>query len=155
QDAACPTVEVPITGAGVTPGVQVSRSGADFGAVRVGTISAATSFTVTNVGDATFTVSSVALSNPGDFALELTSPGPASYPVTLPPGASVTFTVSATPSTVGLRTGTVIVTTDLNGPPVQLALVVVGVAPGLTVSDTRIDFGAVDVQGPGATHRVT
>src|SRR5262249_39170167 len=79
DDAACPTTSIPIGGVGQTSGVAVSRSGADFGSVRLGTASAPISFTVTNVGDAPFTVTAVVLSDATDFSLTLTSPDASAY----------------------------------------------------------------------------
>src|SRR5262249_45063801 len=50
DDPICGTTTVPVVGVGQNAGVQVSRSGADFGQVRLGTISAPADFTVTNAG---------------------------------------------------------------------------------------------------------
>ena len=155
DDAACPTVSVPVTGAGQTAGVQVSRSGADFGAVRVGTVSPPASFTVTNVGEAQFKISSISLSSADHYILELISPS--GYPATLLPGDEVTFRASAKPTATGFQSAAVNVVTDIPGAgATQLALLTLGVAPDLEVSDERLDFGQVDVQGTaGVTRTLT
>jgi uncharacterized protein (TIGR03382 family) len=153
---ACGMTAVSVVGIGQTPGVQVSRGGADFGPIRVGQTSAPVSFTVTNVGDGPFTVSTVALSNPTDFTLSLVTPGPGGYPILLQPNQSISFEAAAAPTTAGLKMGSVIVTTDIPGAgPTTLSLQVVGVAPGVMLSDNSVDFGAVDIRGAGQTRTVS
>jgi len=155
DDPICGTSTVPVVGVGQNAGVQVSRSGADFGQVRVGTTSAAADFTVTNAGDVTFTVTGVTLTEVADFALTLVKPTASGYPATLAPGQTVTFSVAARPTVLGLLSGQVAIATDLAaGAQTLLPLAVVGVAPGLAVSESRIDFGPVDIRSAGAMHEL-
>src|SRR5262249_49059212 len=127
-----------------------------FGSVRLGTASAPISFTVTNVGDAPFTVNAIVLSDATDFSLSLTSPDASGYPVLLPMNGKVTFAVAARPGSLGFLTGTVQIMTDIPGTPTTtLPLAVVGVAAGLAVAQQRIDFGGVDIRGPAAERSLT
>src|SRR5262249_13475285 len=152
----CGITTASIVGVGQTPGVPVSPGGADFGLVRVGQTSATVSFTLTNVGDGPFIVSTVMLSNPTDFTLTLDTPGPTGYPITLQPTQSIAFSAAAAPMTAGLKAGSILVTTDIPGAgPTTLSLQVVGVAPGVKLSDTSVAFGPVDIRGPGASHPIS
>jgi hypothetical protein len=154
EDPACPTLTVPVTGAGQASGLSVSRSGADFGPVRVGGLSPSVSFTVTNVGEASFTVQSVALTG-DDFVLTLVSPAASGYPVLVPMDGIVSFTVTGAPASLGLRTGSVAIATDIPGAPLtSLPLSVVGVTPDLSVTPSEIAFGAVDIRGAAATREL-
>jgi hypothetical protein len=156
DDPACPSATVALGGVGLTTGVQVSRSGAEFGPVRLGATSDAASFVVTNAGEASFTISAIGLTEATDFALTLEKPAAGAYPVTLAPGDQVVFTVVARPTLLGLIPGAVSITTDLaGGGATLLPLTVVGVAPGLAVSEESLDFGAVDIRGPGAARGLT
>jgi len=146
DDPICGTTTVPVVGVGQNAGVQVSRSGADFGQVRVGTTSAPADFTVTNAGQSSFTIGSIALSETADFTLALAG----AFPRLLAPGDSVTFSVAARPTQLGLLTGQIAIDTDAGA--TLLPVEVVGVAPGLAVSEDRIDFGAVDLRAAPAMH---
>src|SRR4029078_13336113 len=68
----------------------------------------------------------------------------------------ITFKIHANPTTLGPHTATIDVGNDVPGAgPLQIALTMNGVTPGVMLSATTLDFGAVDVQGARVTRKVT
>jgi len=85
----------------------------NFGSQITGTTSSAQTITVTNIGNATLTITGVAAS--GDFA--------ASGCVTsLAAGATCTLSVTFTPTATGARRGTVALTDNVAGSPQMISL---------------------------------
>jgi outer membrane protein assembly factor BamB len=99
------------------PALRRSPRSLPFGSQQVGTTSAAQTSTVTNVGNATLSISSIAAS--GDFA-QTNDCG--AVPVMLAPGASCHISVTFTPTTFGARAGAVTITDNATGSPHIIAL---------------------------------
>jgi outer membrane protein OmpA-like peptidoglycan-associated protein len=143
-NAACPGT-TPLSGRGQIGDMSVTHSEIDFGEVRVNTTSAATTVTITNTGDAKFNVSSVSLTTgSGNFTLTDTT----TYPNELVADESMSFDVAATPGSLGLLGGSITVATSLpDAASFVIDLDLTGVAPGMSLSASSIDFGPADLQG--------
>ncbi|MBI4461424.1 MAG: choice-of-anchor D domain-containing protein, partial [Acidobacteria bacterium] len=146
SNAGSPTVS--LTGTGIAPAISLSTNSLDFGSVLVGTTSAGQTVTVTNSGSADLIVSSITLSGSSAFALSM--PG---LPATLAPSTSLTFDVTFSPAAVSLASGTVTVASDAGSPTVSLTGT--GMAPGISLSASVLDFGNVLVGSISAAPTVT
>ncbi len=139
---------IPVQGRGLVNSVGVNKMTFAYGDVRVDQPAASDTLTVTNTGDSTFLLSPPMLSNTTDFAVSGTTPP---LPALLSAGGSATITIDALPTTVGDKTGTLTLATDLPapacGPPVTiLNLTAKGIAPDISVTPTTLDFGGHDIQ---------
>jgi hypothetical protein len=152
DDPASPSVAVAATGTVGLPKVALSPGALDFGTVCAGD-SVQRELTVTNVGTAPLTITSVAIgagSTPGLSVL-----GIPAVPVTLPVGGHLSFTVVFSPSGPfgGPITGTVVVTTDDPVNP-QVSVPISGSAGQalITVGTNALDFGGVATDNRTAPH---
>ncbi len=100
--------------------------------------SPAQSATLTNVGNATLTISSILVSGPnaGDFALTNTCGS------SLAPSAQCTLSATFTPSAAGTRTASVVFTDNAAGSPQTVNLTGTGTSAGLGLSATTLTFGS-------------
>lgn len=108
--------DLTIYGTGTTPVPTISITGTqDFGSATELTTSASSpiTYTIANTGTATLTITAIALAgnNPGDFSLA-NVPG---LPTTITVGNNFTIEGSFTPTTTGLRTAKIRVTSDTGG----------------------------------------
>lgn len=150
SNASNPTLTIPLSGTGVTPGVLGSNpTSLSFGSVLVGD-KQTLSETVTNTGGASVTISQIAASGSG-FSLSGTS-----VPVTLTTGQSTSFSVAFAPTSAGAVSGNVAVTSNASNPTLNIPLSGTGtaVAGQLTVNPTTLALGSVVVgtsgQGTGS-----
>ncbi len=135
-----PTLTIPLTGTGVTPGALASNPATlSFGNVTVGS-NQSLSETVTNTGGTSVTISQVGISGSGFTLSGITAP------VTLSSGQSATFNVTFTPTTAGSSSGSVTITSNGSNPTLTIGLSGTGVAPGVLGSNpTSLSFGNVTV----------
>ena len=107
--------------------------------------------TLTNSGTAPLTINSIGLTgaNAGDFGQTNTCP---LAPSTLAVGASCAISATFTPTATGGRTASVSIADDAPGGPHTVALSGTGIAPGVTLAPTAIDFGN-QLIGPRAPRR--
>ncbi len=150
SNASNPTLTIPLSGTGVTPGVLGSNpTSLSFGSVLVGD-KQTLSETVKNTGGASVTISQIAASGSG-FSLSGTS-----VPVTLTTGQSTSFSVAFAPTSAGAVSGNVAVTSNASNPTLNIPLSGTGtaVAGQLTVNPTTLALGSVVVgtsgQGSGS-----
>ena len=108
------------TGVSATPVLSFSTAVLDFGSVNTGS-SSTQSVTVTNTGNANVTISQISESGAG-FTLS-----GAGTPVTLTPGQTLAFNVIFAPSSQGIFSGTVMVTSNATGSPTTIKLSGTGV----------------------------
>ncbi len=108
------------TGAQANPQASVAPSALQFGDVTVQTQSTARVLTVSNSGAATLSISNITAT--GDFA-QSTMCGSS-----LSPGSNCTIVVTAKPTSIGIRTGTLTITDNAPGSPHIVALTSNGVA---------------------------
>jgi hypothetical protein len=147
------TQVVTLNGTGTAPLVSIApASPFDFGNQNINTTGAAQTFTVSNTGTATLTVTNVALggANSGEFVLTNAGAGSCSpLPRAVPVGGNCTFTAAFSPTTTGGKTATVTVTDDDNnvaGSTQVITLDGTGTQPGVSLSTTSApDFGNVQV----------
>jgi Cep192 domain 4/HYDIN/CFA65/VesB-like, Ig-like domain len=140
SNASNPTLTIPLSGNGVTPGtLGANPTSLSFGSVTVGN-KQSLSETVTNSGGTTVTISSVGISGSGFSFSGITTP------VTLTAGQSATFSVSFTPSSAGGASGNLTITSNASNPSLTIPLSGNGVTPGtLGANPTSLSFGTVTV----------
>ncbi|MHB8652806.1 MAG: SBBP repeat-containing protein [Terriglobia bacterium] len=115
------------------PIVTLSSASLTFSSQLVGTTSSPQSITLTNNGDATLTIASIAAT--GDFAETDTCVG------NVAPGANCSLTVTFTPTVLGTRTGQITVTDNAFGSPRTINLTGTGTAPAVSLSPGSLNFG--------------
>lgn len=144
-----PTLTVPVSGTGVTPGaLDPTPDSLAFGSVTVGS-SASLSMTLTNTGGANVTISQANVTGSGFSITGLT------LPATLTPAQSVSFTVKFTPTAAGNVSGNIAVISNGSNSPLNIPLSGDGLAPGsLTANPTSVSFGNVII-GSSKTVAVT
>lgn len=126
-----------LEGTGAAGQLGVSATRLDFGQVTVnGT--ATRSVTITNVGNATATISSA--NTTGPFALTTSISGR-----TLAPGESVVATVQFAPTVSGLQSGQLTLSDQTTGQSVSVALSGEGKTAAMTTDQTLIDYGIVRI----------
>lgn len=133
DDPASPDVTVALAGLGKVAEILIEPDPLDMGTVPVACEGTGT-VTVTNVGAAAATVSSVVVS--GDFAL------PEQAPFTLDAGASISYELSFTPVAEGELTGEIVVNSDAFVPTVSAGL------EGRGDADGRIEEEFIQGDGP-------
>ena len=138
---------VALTGVGLQSALALSPTSLDFGSQRLTTTSAARRVTLTNTGNQSLNIASIAAS--GDYAKTATTCGAG-----LGPSASCTVDITFTPSATGTRSGTLTISDDAPNNPHTLALTGIGTDPQATLSPTSIDFGSHQVN-TSATQTVT
>lgn len=152
-------LQVGVSGSGTTaPVARPSLSEAGplaFPDTQVGSSSAAHTVTLANGGTAALKVTSLVLNGAqaGDFVLG----GSCGANATVSPSSSCAIDISFRPAGTGQRSATVVLMTD-TGSQFTLALGGTGVAvpmPTLTTNPQAFDFGAADINGTAATHRIT
>jgi hypothetical protein len=119
-----------------------------FGSVTVGQTSAVLTTTLTNTGNASFTITNDAIST-GDF--NWGGKGTCNYG-TLAPGASCLYSARFTPTATGTRTGTITIYSTASNSTVTLPLSGVGTSSAagtLTVSPVTLALGSVVVGASG------
>ena len=142
---------IPVSGTGVQPGLTISPASFNFGSVVSGQTKSQT-FTVTNSGTASLTISQLSISAAGYSVGGLSVP----LPSTVAPSSSVTFSAVFAPTTVGSLSGTVNILSNAPNSPASVALSGTGVAQTQTLSfsSTNIGFGSVNT-GTSATQSET
>jgi len=153
DDASSPA-SIPLSGTGLSAVADVSPSTNDFGSTFTGATSAATTVTITNNGNQTLDVSSIALggSHPGDFG----STAAATY--TIAPAAFETFDVTFSPTGGGSRSAELSIVSNDPASPSTVTLSGTGVVPQpptADVSPVAIDFGTRTVSTTSAPQSVT
>jgi hypothetical protein len=144
SNAASSPNTVPLSGTGVAaptgPAASLSPPTLTFAGQVVATTSVAQALTLTNIGDSTLTIASIAAS--GDFSQ---TNGCAA---TLAAGASCTINVTFTPTLIGPRSGAITVTSNGTGSPNTAGLNGTGIAapgppPPSAVIPTLSEWGLV------------
>jgi len=141
--AGLPT-QVSLTGTGTVPSpiVTLSQSSLSFTAEAIGTTSPAQTITLTNSGQASLAVTSIAAT--GDFA-QSNNCG-----TTVAAGANCTIAVTFNPTVDGTRTGTLSITDSATGSPQSVSLT--GAGPTIAVSFTST---SLSIASPGESSTAT
>src|SRR5208337_2470121 len=132
-----------------TAGFSLSSATLNFASQGIGSTSTSQSVTLTNVGSATLTLSSVQVTglNVGDFSLTNRCGS------SLAASAQCTLAVTFAPSATGARTASVVFTDNAAGSPQSLSLIGTGTGPGVSLSATTLTFGSqlVGTSSPAQT----
>jgi hypothetical protein len=130
---------VSLTGTGTAPAASLSPSSLSFGNQVVSTTSAAQTITLTNTGNATLSITSLALtgSNAGDFTQTNTCGS------SVAAGANCTLSITFTPAASGSRTASVAITDNAAGSPQTVALSGTGLTMLISLNPTSSAFGVV------------
>ena len=140
SDASNPTLNVPLSGTGVTPGsLTANPLSLGFAGVQVGN-SQTLSETLTNSGGSSVTITQATVTGTG-FSLSRLS-----LPLTLAAGESATFSMAFTPQTGGPTNGSISIASNASNSTLTVPLSGTGVTPGsLTTSPSTLTFGNVQV----------
>jgi hypothetical protein len=133
--------------------VSFSVPALSFGSLAVDSASSPQSVTVTNLGNAPLSITSITAS--GDFALVTTA---ASCPYgggAVAPEANCTLDVTFTPTAAGARTGTVTVTDNASGSPHTVQLSGTAFGPGASLSASSLTFGGQLLGTSSSAQQVT
>jgi hypothetical protein len=147
SNATNPTLTIPLSGTGVTPGqLTASPTTAAFGSVNVGGQQSITE-TVTNTGGTSVTISSAAASGTGFSISGITTPK------TLAAGQSTSFSVTFAPQSSGAASGSVTVSSNAPNPTLTIPLSGTGASQAgqLAISPTSFSLGSVVVGSSGTT----
>jgi hypothetical protein len=135
------------------PAVALSSPSLTFASQNIGTTSAAQTVTLTNVGIATLTLTSVNVTgaNPGDFAQTNTCG------TSVAVGGTCTINVTFTPAAAGARTASVSIADNGPGSPQAITLAGTGVggSPSVTLSPTSVTFATQAVGTTSGAQVVT
>ena len=140
SDASNPSLVIPLSGTGVTPGtLSANPTSLSFGNVKVGN-NKSLSETLTNTGGSNVTISQDTITGTGFSVSGL------NLPLTLTPSQQVTFSVIFTPQSPGNKNGSLTIISDASNPSLVIPLSGTGVAPGtLSANPTSLSFGNVKV----------
>jgi glyoxylate utilization-related uncharacterized protein len=140
SDGANPSLNIPLTGTGVTPGtLSANPTSLSFGNVQVGSNSSL-SETLTNTGGSNVTISQANVTGAGFSVTGL------ALPTTLTPNQAVTFSVKFAPTAGGAINGNLAIVSDASNSPLNIALSGTGITPGqITPNPTSLGFGSVQV----------
>ena len=149
SDANGSPLKIPVSGTGLQAGLSVTPSSFAYGSVVDGQTKSQT-FTITNTGGSSLTISQLAISGAGYSLSGLTTPA------SLAAGANTTFSAVFAPRTAGSLAGTVTVSSNAANSPATISLSGTGVASTVTLSanPTGLSFGNV-VAGSSSTKTVT
>jgi hypothetical protein len=134
-----------------TAGFSLSSTSIDFASQGVGTASAPQSATLTNVGNASLSLSSVEVagSDAADFTLTNNCGS------SLAPSDQCTVTVTFKPSSAGTRTASIVFADNAPSSPQKVSLSGSGIAPSVSLSTTSLSFGSQPVALTSAVETVT
>jgi Abnormal spindle-like microcephaly-assoc'd, ASPM-SPD-2-Hydin/Protein of unknown function (DUF1573) len=143
SDATGSPLTISVTGTGAQPAISISPASFNFGSV-VGGQNSSKTFTVTNTGSATLTISQLSISATGYSVNGL------SVPSTVAPGSSVTFSAVFAPAAAGNLTGTINIVSNAPTSPTAVALSGTGAAMTRTLSFSALSlaFGNVSTSTP-------
>jgi MYXO-CTERM domain-containing protein len=151
DDPTAASLEVALSGNGVSPALSVAPTSLDFGGQLVGRASSSRRVTITNDGTGTLGVTGLALTGTDAAAFTL---GAVTLPAQVAPGASLQVGIVFTPTAVGSESATLAITTDAPAAPTaDVALAGVGLSQVLAVSPLAIDFGVLEA--PGSADAIT
>jgi centrosomal CEP192-like protein/HYDIN/CFA65/VesB family protein/ASPM-SPD-2-Hydin domain-containing protein len=143
-----PTLAVPASGIGVTPGkITASPSSQTFGTVQVGN-NKSLSQTLTNSGGSSLTISQASVTGSGFSLSGLT------LPLTLKAGQSTNVTLKFVPASAGIVSGSLSITSNGSNPSFSVPLTGTGVLPPGTLSPNPATLGFGSVQ-TGSSKSVT
>jgi hypothetical protein len=142
---------VSLSGTGTAPMDGLSPASLAFGNQPVDMTSTAQIVTLTNRGNATLSITSLAVTgtNASDF-VQTNNCGSS-----VAAAAKCTMSVTFTPAASGARTASLTITDNANGSPQTVSLTGTGVAPAVSFSPTSLSFGSQSVGRTSAAQTLT
>ncbi|MGA7637731.1 MAG: choice-of-anchor D domain-containing protein [Candidatus Acidiferrales bacterium] len=141
------TVTLVGSGVSTSSALTANPGSVSFGNVSVGSNGQQT-ITLTNSGNTSATISTVATSGAGFTAVGL------STPLTLAASQSTSFVAQFAPTTAGTASGSITITSNANDPTISIPLTGTGVQGSLTANPSSINFGSLLV-GAGGSVNIT
>jgi hypothetical protein len=143
SDATNSPLTISLTGSSAQPGLSVTPVSFAYGSVTDGQTKSQT-FTLTNTGTASLTISQLSVSGTGYSLSGLVTPS------TIAAGASATFSATFAPTTAGSLPGTITIASNAPTSPSTVALTGTGIAGTviLSANPTSLVFGNINA---GAT----
>ena len=144
---------IALTGAGITaPTASLSASLLSFGGVSSGTQSASQQVTLTNVGQALLSITSINVIGSGASSFALSN----NCGTSLPGGTTCTLTVQFDPTQSGPQSASVTLTDNASGSPQSIALTGTGLTPPTaTLSASALNFGNMTIGTSSAAQQIT
>jgi hypothetical protein len=115
------SLDIPLTGSGAGPAVNIDLTSWNFGNQAVGSTSAAKVFTITNSGTADLSLYTLTAS--GEFALS----GNTCSDATIPATETCTFGVTFSPTSSGVKNGSISIPSNASSSPNSVSLTGTGV----------------------------
>ena len=133
---------IALSGTGVQPQLSVTPTSVSFGSLPVGSTNSQ-NIMLNNAGTASLTISQATVSGPG-FGLSGLN-----VPLTIVAGANATFTATYAPSSESSATGSISLTSNAPGSPLNIPLAGTGVTATylLNAAPSSLSFGSVIVGG--------
>ncbi|MCZ6508213.1 MAG: choice-of-anchor D domain-containing protein [Acidobacteria bacterium] len=131
---------IPLSGTGLAPILTADRQSLDFGRIAVGKASGATVVALSNTGSAPMAVARMAIEGSGESSFVWVANGCSGQ--TLEAGESCAVRIAFQPREAGQFKAELRVWSDAPENP-RVVVSGLGVAPGLFVQPTQIDFGAL------------
>ncbi|MBX5483555.1 MAG: choice-of-anchor D domain-containing protein [Myxococcaceae bacterium] len=135
------SLQIPVTGEGIAPGISVSATSLNFGGQFVNRTSAPRTFEISNNGSAPLQVFSLSITGAASTSFTVVQP---STPFTVLPNSKQTVGVTLTPKNAGELSGRLFIQNDApNGAMAHVDLIGLGMTEAFTVSPLTVDFGTV------------
>jgi len=147
-----PAVDNIVFISGTPPIMNIEPASHDFAQINVGATSPTQTFTITNTGDRPLVIGEITLPSTSYRNFTLVAED---IPWTLAADAEQTFTVSFSPSSVGIRTSDISISHNADGSPTIVALSGEGVEPVFSINPSTKDFGNVLVGATSETQTFT
>lgn len=139
NDTITGTVPVDLSGQGTSPSITTNPSSLYFGDVRVGTTAGPLDVDVENTGTGPLTMTDINLGAP----FSVTAPAP---DFIIEAGDTETLSVFFEPTSVGSASSVLhLESDDPDSPTVEIDVSGQGISPGISLSETVLDFGAQQV----------
>jgi hypothetical protein len=139
SDATNSPLTISLTGSSAQPGLSVTPVSFAYGSVTDGQTKSQT-FTLTNTGTASLTISQLSVSGTGYSLSGLVTPS------TIAAGASATFSATFAPTTAGSLPGTITIASNAPSSPTTVSLTGTGTVAqaGLSVTPASFAYGSVN-----------
>lgn len=134
-----------------SPGLTLSTASVKFGDVADNTDAKPQTVTLTSSGRASLTISAEKLTGPASFNVSGVK-----FPLTLKPGATAKLTITFDPTSIGVKSGTITLTSNSQtGKTSTIALSGTSMGAELKLSATSVEFGEVKMDTDAKPQTVT
>ncbi len=138
---------VALSGTGLSATASLNPASLTFAGIALGNSSAVQTVTLSNPGNASLTISNIAVA--GDYAQTN------NCAATLAASASCTFNVTFTPTAAGSRAGTLAITDNAAGSPQTVALTGTGLSAVAALAPASLTFSSTSMGATSAAQTVT